>query len=492
MADHSDVWVPGNGITSPFLISLFPEAERRLPINYGNAEGWLIPVDGNPYFNMQSVQCSYPMSGGYGPTPRYLFYILALFAIMKRKSAWVVTAALGSVMTYSATAAVHAAVLVVIRTKMIPDYVLNKWFSVLVAGTSKSGLDDGLEPDALWMPILPMAWDNDSDAVLAIVGTAFLALLPMQLWSSTFKTSNAKTILFLWSGLLFIGTVSALINTVYIDLWAFPQLRFCPIGLNDTIPFTNSRPSITDIHLDRVDGYFWNRTINEYFRNPQGQLNGACIYPCFSSTWPLRDPSEITILSWNVGSNADSNTGWWLLISVYAVVCSSCISSLTVFAIDISSQSKNHFSTWIRKMYDKTLGSQNPTYLSIRRAITKPILKAGALFVRKGHNASSGSLSRKWVVYLGNKMRRNRPLLSSIRRFYVSIVSFYARMISPMALLFFVVWSEWYIWNDDPGGESFRHVGQWGALVAAGVVGLAALVARLVASPPALTNAEVV
>ncbi|KAG6995705.1 hypothetical protein G7Y79_00043g079890 [Physcia stellaris] len=491
MADYSNVPVPAPGITDPFLISLLPKAENRLPITYENAEGWLTPVDGNPLFNTQRVQCSYPISGGYGPTPRYLFYILALFAILKRKSAWVVTAALGSVMTYSATAAVHAVVLVVVRTKIIPDYVLNKWFTILVAGTTLSGVNDGLEPDALWLPILPMAWDSDGDAVLAIVGTAFLALLPMQLWSSTFKTSNAKTILFLWSGLLFIGTVSALINALYVDLWTFPQLRFCPHGMNDTFPFTNSRPSITDILLDQVDGYFWNRTVNGYFRSPQGQLNGACIYPCFSSTWPLRDPSEITVLSQNFGANADSNTGWWLLIAVYAVVCSSCISSLTVFAIDISSQSKNHFSTWIRKVYDKTLGSQNPTYISIRRAMTKPFLKAGILFVQRSHNASSGSPSRKWLVYLGNKMRRHRNLLSSIRRFYVSIVSFYARMISPMALLFFVIWSEWYIWNDDPGGESFKHVGQWGALVAAGVVGLAALVARLVTSPPTLTNAEV-
>lgn len=482
--------IPGTEITSPFLHSLFPDAERRLPTNYEYADGWVIPVDGNPLFSTQWVQCSYPISGGYGPTARYLFYILALFAILKRRSAWVVTAALGSVMTYSATAAVHAVVLVVVRTRMIPDFVLNKWFSILVAGTTRSGVNDGLESDALWLPILPMAWDNDGDPVLAIVGSAFLALLPMQLWSSTFKTSNAKTILFLWSAILFIGTVSALINAAYVNLWAFPQLRFCPIGLNDTIPFTNSRPSITDIHLDRVDGYFWNRTVNDYFRNPVGQSNGVCIYPCFSSTWPLRDPSEITVLSHNVGASADHDTGWWLLVAVYAVVCSSCISSLTLFAIDISSQCKNHSSTWSRKVYDKILGFLNPTYVSMRQAITRSILTAGVLFVQRKHNASLGPPSKERVTYVSNKMNGHRQLMSSIRRIYVCVVSFYARMISPLALLFFVIWIEWYIWNEDPGGESFRHVGQWGALVAAGVVGLAALVARLVASPPASTDAE--
>lgn len=392
-------------------------------------------------------------------------------------------------MTYSATAAVHAVVLVVIRTKMIPDYVLNKWFTILVAGTTRSGINDGLEFDPLWLPIVPMAWDNDGDPVLAVVGTAFLALLPMQLWSSTFKTSDAKTVLFLWSALLFVGTVAALINTVYVDLWAFPQLRFCPVGLNDTFPFTNSRPSISDVHLDQIDEYFWNRTVNDYFRSPHGQLNGACIHPCFASSWPLRDASEITVLSQNIGANADSNTGWWLLIAVYAVVCSSCISSLTVFAIDISSQPQNRFSTWSHRMYDVALGFLQPPYESIKRAICKPLLRAGILSPQRNNHAPSDLRSKKWFVYIRSRMHRQQKFLSSARRFYVRVVSFYARLISPLALLFFVVWSEWYIWVDDPGEESFKHIGQWGALVAAGIIGLAAVVAKLVSPTPDSPNA---
>ena len=471
----ADVAAPEGGLSNPFLFSLLPNIKYRLPVSEANAEGWLIPVGGNPIFNTQWVQCSYPISGGYGPTPRYIFYTLALFAILKRRSAWVVTAALGSVMTYSATAAVHAVVLVAIRTKMVPQHVMDKWFSVLAAGSTKSGVRDISDPNALWLPIVPMAWDNDGDPVLAIVGTAFLVLLPMQLWSSTFKRSEAKTVLVMWSALLFVGTVCALINAAYVNLWAFPQLRFCPPGLNDTFPFTNNGPSISDVPLDLVDTYYWNRTVYNYFKGSDEQLSSICIYPCFSSSWPLRDATEITVLSHSTGGLFDSNTGWWILIAVYAVVCSSCISSLTVFAIDSSNRSSSLLNSWISGISGRTLGLLRPIY---KRTVSKPLFAASILCSWRKPNTQPETESEKWLTYVANRMRRQREVLASARRLYFQIVSFYARLVSPIALLFFVTWIEWFILVNDPGGETIRHVGQWGALVAFLIIGLAAFVGR--------------
>ena len=88
------------------------------------------------------------------------------------------------------------------------------------------GYNDTTGDSPLWLTIISMAWDNDTDPVLSVVGTALLAVLPMQLWSTTFKGSEAKTVLFLWSGLLFIGTVSALISASYEDFWATLHFGF--------------------------------------------------------------------------------------------------------------------------------------------------------------------------------------------------------------------------------------------------------------------------
>lgn len=86
-------------------------AERRLSWNNQTVDGWAI--EGNPLFNTEWVQCFYPISGGYGRTPRYLFLALALFAVLQKEEHLDSDgAALGSVMTYSATAALHAIELV--------------------------------------------------------------------------------------------------------------------------------------------------------------------------------------------------------------------------------------------------------------------------------------------------------------------------------------------------------------------------------------------
>ena len=477
---------PGSPYTNAFLQSLFPSQEALIPWNAQTPDHWVI--EDNPLFNTQWVECSYPISGSYGLMPRYLFYFLALFAILKRRSAWIVTAALGSVMTYSATAAIHAIVLVALRTRLIPNWVPNEHMFVLVNGTSASGFNDTTGDSALWLPIIPMAWDNDADPVLSIVGTAFLALLPMQLWSTTFKRSEAKTVLFLWSGLLFIGTVSALINSAYVDLWAWPQLRFCPPGFNDTFPFTNPGQKSFTSPTGHVDGYYWNRTVYNLFENLTSQPYGACVYPCFTSLWPLRDSTEITVVSANTGTVAAGNTGLWLMIAVYAVVSSSCLSSLTVFAVDVSQQPPKTFISWWRVQQDRLLKPFKPTCVLWKRNIYRPMLSAwqwcfSYIVITKPLLQSEG-----WRNSVHHNIQRQRKYIVIARHFYLKVVSLYARLVSPVALLFFVVWSEWYMWTSDPPGESFRHVGQWGALVAAVIVAVAASVGRTISGTAGSKN----
>ena len=55
-----------------------------------------------------SAACTYPISGQYGFLNRLLFYLLMIFALVARKHPWLAAAALGTAMTYAASAAVHA------------------------------------------------------------------------------------------------------------------------------------------------------------------------------------------------------------------------------------------------------------------------------------------------------------------------------------------------------------------------------------------------
>ena len=57
--------------------------------------------------------CVYPISGQYGFLNRLLFYILMIFALIARNHDWLAAAALGTTMTYAASAAVHAFALLV-------------------------------------------------------------------------------------------------------------------------------------------------------------------------------------------------------------------------------------------------------------------------------------------------------------------------------------------------------------------------------------------
>ena len=273
---------------TPFVQNLFPAAEAIIPSHDITADRWVVgnnATGNNTMFRTQWIECSYPISATYGLTPRYIFYTLAAFTVLMRKSAWIGTAALGSVMAYSATAAVHAIILVALRTKLVPPD-LPDYMVVLAEGNTIYGSDD-VTANELWLPVLPMAWDNDGDPVLAIVGTAFLILLPMEAWSSTFRRSRAQLVMFLWSGLLLVGTVCALINAAYVDLWAFPQLRFCPLDMNDSMPLTNSGSNIAGADwFMRDDPYYWNATVQETFQNKSlfitSQPN-TCLYPCFTT-----------------------------------------------------------------------------------------------------------------------------------------------------------------------------------------------------------------
>ena len=150
-------------------------------------------------------------------------------------------------------------------------------------------------------------------------------------------------------------------------------------------------------------------------------------------------------LSGNVG---DSQIGQSLFFTVYAVVSASGLSGLTLLAIGVAGRlskgisSRTHeWLVWVTIHFGSLL------------KFSKRITKASRL----------------------DRFLAKKRLLAGWHC-YVYVVQFYVRILSPIATSFFVAWVEWYMWTNDPQGETFRHIGQWGSLVAASLVAVGAVI----------------
>jgi hypothetical protein len=119
------------------------------------------------------------MSGHYGRAPRVLYYALLLFVIGFRRQNWLTAGAAAHCLTFGGSAAIHAWILA----------------STLSLGTAS--VPDGVVqlPNFTKVTVKAVAVDLDSDATLAIVGSGFLIVIPMALWSAQFRHSGAVPIL---------------------------------------------------------------------------------------------------------------------------------------------------------------------------------------------------------------------------------------------------------------------------------------------------------
>ena len=86
--------------------------------------------------------------------------------------------------------------------------------------------------------------------------------------------------------------------------------------------------------------------------------------------------------------------------------------------------------------------------------------------------------------------RSLKYLFSGIGTLYLWLIDVYAKALSPLTVLFFVGWIEWVTWTNDPTGETIRHLGQWGALVAASVVIIGAMVGYYFSSSSASSSSH--
>jgi hypothetical protein len=225
---------------------------------------------------------------------------------------------MGIVMSYSSIAAIHAIILASRRKILITADV--EMVTVSTRGDIK-------------IPIWPMSWDEDCDAVLAITGTAFLIIAPMAIWSDTVQQilqrnpqphanpwdeRKKRIVLIGWFALLLAGLISAWVNEIFADLYSAEQFRFCSAG--GELPGISSSSSL-NLLGHQNPGKSFNDTIWEIFSIPsisQGHLP-TCVYPCFSAPGHRQQDDIRAIPSkgtWPSTSNFnDAGAGWALIFT---------------------------------------------------------------------------------------------------------------------------------------------------------------------------------
>jgi hypothetical protein len=402
-------------------------------------QGWITGTDHilhNLFFRTQWVICTYQTSGSYSSTPRYIFYALALLSILARKTPWGVPVALVTVIIYSSTAAIHAIVAAVAALTQLTTRlaaIQENYEVVLIDGQSQTGrLERGLLGGPIWLPVLPVVYEPDADAVLAIVGFAFLCLLPMQVMSETLRNTKLeqKIIVLAWSILLWFGLVGAFTIDIFVTIWFFPQLRFCPPDQADTLPtFSNGPPAGVE-SWDRKDWYRWNRTIRDdfIFNNSSAVFPNNCIYPCSGFSWPLRDPTDIIFNHFSLSDRPPISAKFVVALYIAACVVVVLFTGANLTVLFMIRPSAN---------FEEARAST-----AVSTALKR--------FCQAWSSRDCTGLSRYWRL---------------IVRAWILIVMAFAQGPSIVTNLFFIGVKEYSIWWGGLNEETFRHIGQWGVLV---------------------------
>src|SRR5262245_34273433 len=119
-------------VTSPSLQLLLPSELRIIGPEYFrephvDSQAWVGNGSDGGQFQSQFVTCFYPMSGGYGPVPRYLYYSLICFAILWRNVDWLCRLALGTLLLYSSNASLHGIILAALSPRLAPHEIIDNY-----------------------------------------------------------------------------------------------------------------------------------------------------------------------------------------------------------------------------------------------------------------------------------------------------------------------------------------------------------------------------
>lgn len=163
--------------------------------------------------------CVYPISGQYGFLPRLLYYVLLIFSLILHEHDWLSTAALGTAMTYAATASVHA-------------------FALLLRYRYRTPAWDNLD----WIYLrADQLGDIDLQAIFPILVAGSIMLTPILNFSNTIRHHEAHSVLIFWGILLFCALVPTFVIVIkgFITSVVLSQVSTCTLDAAKNCTFEN-------------------------------------------------------------------------------------------------------------------------------------------------------------------------------------------------------------------------------------------------------------
>lgn len=409
-----------------------------------------------------------------------------MLVIITQMYTWLANVFLGVVAAYAGTAAIEAFILAANPAK-IPDPV-NVTIPYIdrasVPGNETLSPIPNLITNFSNIVVRPAAMEFDIDAVLAVVVVGYLFMLPVHCWSSTVRTSRVRQLLILiWNAVMLAGMICAII--VWPTLFDSPlQYRFCyPTNL-DSDSVTSD--GMYDADLWNGD---WNSTIWDIFANftKANSINNNCFYPCFNTTQILRR-SQTLVAAVNSRS---ARTSAQLLYAEVApaitnIVKESYLASLMYLALAMTTVTMILMLVFV--------------LTPIRRLIRVPIHRPAELlwsarkelFHALWQDFVSGCTNLVFVFQHPKSAYETARSISSevlhrkaqkAMRFGLDILAlimlFIAMVLTPVTIVVFIVWIEWYLKRDLVSSESPQQVGQWTSSVSVALVLVSAALLKL-------------
>ncbi|KAJ5640181.1 uncharacterized protein N7484_008043 [Penicillium longicatenatum] len=427
-----------------------------------------------PLFIAQEALCFYPISTIYDSCPRYLFYALLLASCLTRWTGWLADVFLGAAAAYAGTAAIEAFILVSSdRISQEPTLVTIPF--VAENSTLWSSFPQ-LVTQTDQIILQPSALELDGDAVMAIVVTGYLVFLPLQCWSRVLTQERARNLLFyLWNILMLAGSICALVCAAK-NREVPTQYMFC-------------YPDVPPYESTSSDGWenfwrtsTWNSSVWDTFSNVTkwGEIGDICYNPCFNTSQILRQAT--TLESWVLERGSESSHGnrfWDKLIYsnryIYSLIILCFILNIVLLTFKFLPYRSRIPSAQIvviwktRKDIWKSFKDEFQESLSIPRNGIEP---------KETYNTKNSKSCWNGIRPFFT-IRFLRAFLRIIADLGILFGLLFSMIISPLTIIGFVAWVEWWIHNDGPSQENPQQVGQWSYLVSIGLLVISAAILTL-------------
>ncbi|KAF1925285.1 uncharacterized protein M421DRAFT_258354 [Didymella exigua CBS 183.55] len=432
----------------------------------------------------EKIMCAYPISDIYAPTPRYLYYALLLLTFATLRFRWLSNIFLTGAVAYAASAAIHAFIIVSSPPRLQQPNYVNLPFVPDTSSLTESVVS--LITGVPGLLVQPDAVELDIDPITAVVVTAYLVGLPLQIWSRTMRSSLiVRYMILLWNLCMLAGTISALLAWPSTNLTA-PQFRFCFAGNLDGDSQGSDGWDPTYWKRD------WNSTIWNIFGNPDTvwqQLSNSCFYPCFNTSQVIRQSTSLKAVvttpttKFAMLHNAQHGTDDEFKPLIYVLIVVFSAAQFFLYIVSVMRLGSEAMRVPIHEPHSlwrnrKTVGQQLRS--DMLRSWTS--IRAVLLWPSKGKHQQSCSHAVEPPAHASSGPPHCHNFIATLRLIVdvLAILTLLAGIIiSPLLVIAFIWWIEWYIRNDGSTNESISQVGQWSPLVSVAVVLFAALVYQL-------------